>query len=208
MGNQFQKACNCGQQITMKKGDDGKWRALNADGNPHRCDAPRTPYQSIHPKNSNIIGQLQRYNHAGMVFLTEGGILQPVACTDAKHGAFKTMNYPENEPSFWFDVEVDPQGFMLVSKEIAKPAWGDEAILMLKEGRAKPVEARAPLPHQCQCKFTEKDRLIVAQVMLKAYCELWVACAGIEEPREGMFDEARATILLAVKADLKVMMEI
>lgn len=208
MGNQFNKACNCGQQITMKKGDDGKWRALNADGGLHRCDAPRTPYKSIHPKNTTVVGQLQRYNMAGAVLLTEGGILHPIAMTEAKYGAWKTVNYPDSEPSHWFEIEVGEDGFMIVSKEIAKPLWGDEAILALKEGRAKPAPAAAPLPHQCKCAgFSEKDKLIVAQVMLKCYTDLWIATAKVEEPKDGMFDEARASILLAVKADLKTMME-
>ena len=209
MGNQFEKSCNCGQTITMRKGDDGKWRALNADGTQHRCDAPRTPYKPMQqPQVTHVIGKLQRYNDAGAVLLTEGGILTPIAITAAKKGAWELVGYPKEDSTIWLDVEVGKDGFMIMSHEVPVPAWGQAAIQALTEGRAKPAAAPQPIKdHVCGCQpFTQKDKLIVAQTMLKAYTDLWIACSPADAVKAGLFDEARAEIMLAIMKDLDVLM--
>jgi hypothetical protein len=211
MGNEFTKACNCGAQITMRKTDLG-WKALNADGTPHRCDAPRTPYvkkeQQYAPRKAEpsnvIVGQMQRYNDAGVVLLTEGGILVPIAITAAKAGGFRAVGYSETEPGLWLECELGPNGFLMLNKEVPKPAWGDAAIEALKGNGGKSVESAE---HKCKCaqgSFTPKDRLIVEQTMLKAYTDLFIATMK----KGTTFEEARMEILVAVKEDIAKIIEL
>ena len=200
---EFTKPCKtCGAQIALRKTDLG-WKAFNPDNTPHRC-GPGGGYKPP-VQNNKVIGRLQRYNDAAMVFLTEGGILKTVAIAKAKYGALQLMNYSETEPSLWFDCETDQNGFMIVSKEIPKPAWGDAAIAALEA----PKEGGCG--GDCTCNksdvrmmFTAKDRLIVAQTLLKTYADVFVACC----PQDTVsFPAARAEILAAIKEDLEAILE-
>lgn len=158
---------------------------------------------------THVIGKLQRYNEAGAVLLTEGGILTPIAMTAAKKGAWELVGYPKEDSTIWLDVEVDKGGFMVISREIPQPPWADGAITALMEGRAKPAAApQAIKDHVCGCTFTPKDKLIVAQTMLKAYTDLWIATSPADAVKAGLFDEARAEIMMAIMKDINTLMEL
>ncbi len=213
------KPCNrCGQDIGFRK-EGNRTLPVNPDGTPHHCNPqPATPaekenstigiYQGLAFKRINIVRKDKKILSSGVT----PSLLNTLAAHDCpiKTGMKVKVIFAKDGNADKIEICPD-QPALIEEQPAAKPAVAEPepATVAQQETRTSPdsiapATTKAPQTFTPGDLFSPKDRLIVAQCLVKAYTDLWMQT---HTPDTITFAAARNEILGAVEADLPRVMK-
>lgn len=200
---------------------EGKSVPYNLDGTPHRCKSQGSPTTPAAP--TPCTGRLDAFTAGSATFRVKSGKSKTYAIPGTMANEWKAAGY---KPGVWLEFTLSASNFVQNPKQVPEPTWAKdleaqqeiaasdqpepistqnpapvttEQVKTQKETRTSPespAPAAGPGPRDI---FQPKDRLIVAQCLLKAYTDLWAITIT---PDTVTFDNAREEILAAVQKDL------
>jgi len=204
------KPCNtCGQDIGFRK-EGNKTLPINPDGSPHRCRTQAGAAAAAAPVPCTA--RLDAYTSGSATFRVKGGRSKTYAILGSMAAEWKAAGWKQGT---WLEFTLDARNFVQGPKEVPEPAWGKDLEAQQEIAPAHPAQnppAAAGQQQETRTSpenpaarpgardiFPPKDRLIVAQTLVKAYTELW---CNTNTPDQVTFKDAREDILAAVEEDL------
>lgn len=201
---------------------------------PKQISNKRSPVQPVKDGNQNpttaIIGRLEGYDTATATFMKKDGRPHTYAITDTRRKKWESDGIRPAEREVWMEVTLDSNNFVQDSKEVPAPDWryevpkpgakpegfkpastierAEAAGFIVKVGPPDPTPIKPELKSPTFATrdlFTPKDRLIVAQTLVKAYTDLWI---NTNTPDTVTFEAARKQILAAIGEDIDKLMGI
>ncbi|MCK9580802.1 MAG: hypothetical protein M0Q92_10195 [Methanoregula sp.] len=187
------KPCNrCGQDIGFRK-DGGRIVPINPDGTPHHCN----PAPAAQPEKENaLIGIYQGITFKRISIVRKDKKILSSGCTK------RLLDYLA-EPGILLKVG------MKVKVVFAKDGNADVIEICPDQPAAEQQQNQpgtqtetSTSPESPADIFPPKDRLIVAQCLLKAWTDLYISGHPGEAYDSKNFADARKEILAAVENDL------